>query len=489
MKKQIVSIFAVAGLSVASLAGAADINIFGASAQFDFVNANAVNFVHQYCTTTVPAWVSGTVTNGRVLQYKTTNGNTVKNGIVSGSNCTGIPGSTDTTLNFFYSGIASGEGVKAMNGTGPLDSDLNSGCTVTGERRVAKVGTAATATLTDADLPNYVTNTVCNKVTIGTSDTAFNQFNQKYSNEWDTADGSNTLAQLETFAAPSGKDDQTVAVPFAFYVNPNVKAKHCVAATPVAPKVGGVLSVGSRTGGYCTVAADCVAPGTPLTDSVTCEGTATTIDNLSRLQANILFSGQITNWNQLGSYFTSNPVKLCIRKPGSGTLVAFDKTVMTAGGQNGWGSSYATIMNSDLTNAAPYTVFNGSSTDEKNCIAGLDTFAAADGSTALAAANGAVGFMDADTTSVANQFSRVSYNGVPPTRNNVRNGAYEFYTIGHMYNDNSALSQAVVNWVLNPANVPSGKAAYWASKNELKFMRGTDIGYPAKGTPSATVTP
>ena len=115
--------------------------------------------------------------------------------------------------------------------------------------------------------------------------------------------------------------------------------------------------------------------------------------------------------------------------------------------------------------------------------------AAADGSTALAAANGAVGFMDADTTSVANQFSRVSYNGVPPTRNNVRNGAYEFYTIGHMYNDNSALSQAVVNWVLNPANVPSGKAAYWASKNELKFMRGTDIGYPAKGTPSATVTP
>ena len=146
-------------------------------------------------------------------------------------------------------------------------------------------------------------------------------------------------------------------------------------------------------------------------------------------------------------------------------------------------------MNNDLTNAAPYVVFNGSSTDAKNCIAGLDGFAAAEGTTALVSAKGAIGYLDADTTSVANQFSRVNYNGVAPVRSNIRNGAYEFYTIGHMYNDNSALSQAVVNWVLNQAHVPSGKAAYWASKNELKFMRGTDIGYPAKGTPSATVTP
>ena len=64
MKKQLVSAVALAGLSVASLAGAAEINIYGASAQFDFLNADAVKFVQQYCATTVPALATG---NGNVI--------------------------------------------------------------------------------------------------------------------------------------------------------------------------------------------------------------------------------------------------------------------------------------------------------------------------------------------------------------------------------------------------------------------------------------
>jgi len=481
MKKQIVSVMAVAGLSIASLAGAQELNIIGASAQYDFLNENVVNFVHQYCPTTVPAFVSLTTgTKGENFQYKTGNGNTIKHGVVTGSGCTGLPDGT-TTLTVRYAGIASGEGIQARNNQPPLDLELNDGCTNSQRLMATTTGILPSTTclqadgttpkcVTDGDLPTYKTKTSCVSINIGTSDTAAKQFNQTYSNEWYSADGvTNTLAQLPTLTDPANNND-TVAVPFAFYVNPGVTARHC-ATTAAAGSV--------RTGGYCTSDANCLVG--------VCETNATTIDNLSRLQANILFNGQITNWNQLGAYFTSNDVKLCNRKPGSGTLVAFDKTVMSAGG-TGWGAPFFKILNNDLTNSAPYNVFNGSSTDMKNCLAGTDGSLQADGVTPIPA-TGAVGYMDADTASSAGKYTRVAYNGVVPSRFNVRNGAYEFYSVGHMYTDASTMAGNLVTWVQDPTHVPSGKAKFWATAKEMQFVRGTDIAYPSKGTPTAIQTP
>lgn len=474
-KKFALSALAAASISVASLASAAEINLYGASAQFDFLNANAVAFVKQYCTTTLPAAAG----DGYVITYKTGGlSNTVKNGVVTGTGCSGIPGSTDNFLTLTYTGFGSGEGITSTTKIASLDPEFTDGCNVAaGERRVAPAGTAANSTVATGSLAAYKAATVCKPINIGTSDVAWNNFDQ-FANDEIVA-GFNTITPLPTFSAPPNAGVSTVAVPFAFYVNPAVTATHCVDN----------LTDKKKTGGLCTTAGVNGATNTNIEQCATgsvCETTPSTIDNISRSQANILFSGQILNWNQLGEYYTSNPVKLCIRKPGSGTHVAFDKTVMRAAGKAGWGAEYLTLANNDLANEMPYNYFNGSSTDMKNCLGGLDG--------AGVTFSGAIGYMDADTSNVAGAagYTKVKYNGVPANRTSVRNGAYEFYTVGQMYpmNINTALESAVINYVKIPANIPASKVKFWATVNEMNFIRGLDVAYPAKGlAPSAPQKP
>jgi ABC-type phosphate transport system substrate-binding protein len=485
MKKQILSVAAVAGLSVASLAGAAEINIYGASAQFDFLNADAISLVQQYCTTTLPVAAIAPAVNGNgyVIQYKTALGNTIKNGVVTGTNCgtasgkPAIPGSTDNFLTLRYSGFGSGEGITTMTKTAPLDPEFAAGCNIAlGERRQAPAGLTANNTMAaTATLATYQAATVCKPVNIGTSDVAFDQFTQTADDSIVSATGLNTIVAFPPFAAPTGVDNKTLAVPFAFYVNPGVKAYHCVASTDV------LTGTGKHTGGVCTPSglASIAANTEQCSTGSVCETTASTIDNISRLQASILYSGQILDWNELGGYFPANPVKICLRKPGSGTHVAFDETVMRAAAKNDWGVGYNQLANNDLGNLMPFTSFNGSTTDMKNCLSGTEGLLTPAG--AVVPFTGAIGYMDADNADAAT-YVQVKYNGVKPNRTNVRNGAYEFYTIGHMYAENTPLANAVVAFVQNPANVPSGKAKYWASVNEMIFARGNDYSYPSKAT-------
>lgn len=487
-KKLALSALAAASLSVASLAGAAELHLYGASAQYDFLNANAVKFVQQYCTVASP---SNPAANGFTIQYTTGSlGNTVKNGVVTGTNCgtahgkPAIPGSSDNFLTLTYTGFGSGEGITSTTKKASLDPEFTAGCNVAaGERRVALTGTAASSTVATGNLAAYQAVTVCKPINIGTSDVAWNNFDQFYSDE--LISGVNTIEPLPTFSAPPNPGQPTVAVPFAFYVNPSVTATHCVDNLTDKKKTGGLCTTAGVNGATVTNTEQCA------TGSV-CETTPSTIDNISRLQANILFAGQILDWNQLGAYYTSNPVKLCIRKPGSGTHAAFDKTVMRAAGKAGWGAEYTPYVNNDLGNLLPYTWFNGSSTDEKNCIAG---------DTPTGAGTGAIGYMDADTANAAG-YVQVKYNGIAPNRTAVRNGAYEFYTIGQMYpaKINTNLETAVINYVQNPVNIPghstvagvphTGKAKYWATVAEMPFLRGLDVAYPAKGlAPTAPQLP
>jgi hypothetical protein len=127
----------------------------------------------------------------------------------------------------------------------------------------------------------------------------------------------------------------------------------------------------------------------------------------------------------------------------------------------------------------------------KKCITGTEGFTKPDGTT-LIPAGGAIGYMDGDTGSkntATDKYIKLRYNGVSANRTNVRNGAYEFYTIGHMYADSNPLSSLVVNFVRNPANMVGSKAAFWAAATEMNFARGTDTQYPAKGTPTNIIAP
>ena len=90
------------------------------------------------------------------------------------------------------------------------------------------------------------------------------------------------------------------------------------------------------------------------------------ISGLSRLQIERIFSGQVTDWRQLGfgtvtdgapgTLEGTSPITLCMRNAGSGTKAAFDETVM--------------INSSEAIIASGTKVFSSSSSGVLACIAG-----------------------------------------------------------------------------------------------------------------------
>jgi hypothetical protein len=90
----------------------------------------------------------------------------------------------------------------------------------------------------------------------------------------------------------------------------------------------------------------------------------------------------------------------------------------------------------------------------------------------------------------------VKYNGHKGTRQNIRNGAYDFWSSQFVYEKPSAQSAAQKLWVgrilahmENPANIPSTKANYWAAAGEMKFNKDNDQVYPYFTGASSPVLP
>jgi len=474
MKKQIKVSMTIAAtmLAMAGVAQAApaELNIYGASAQYLYWNANAKAFAESLgCTATAP------VNNGG------------KHGFVSATNCTStlVPqnaaNGNKRDLDIRYSGIASAEGPLAVRRQLPLDPAYNNGCSVAGQRLMYASGTTLT----------------CKQVHIGTSDVAGESLVQSSTGakfgpapfDRSTPPKPNTAATYNVSLPAAGISTagltpaNTVVVPFGFFANKNVKARSCTTGL---------------VGSYCTADHQCdtIFPGT-TTDAITgvvtinagdgvCNPTATTIDNISREEANIIFSGYAANWKDLGDYFTDQAVVACLRHAGSGTHSALDLTVMNSG----WGSNVTTAQ----TDGAIY--FNAGSTDEIRCINGATT-ATPDGSLM-----GGIGYADADQAVgvVKNGVSDIDngnvvalkYNGVYPTRAAIRNGLYDFYTDAWMYTNplNGSVGQTVktvndiaamlIAFAQNPANIPLSKANYWATTAEMKFNRAADTTYPAQ---------
>ncbi len=438
MKKQIkVSLLTCAAvLSAAAMAQAApaELNIYGASAQYLYWNAQAQNYAQTVlgCTATAP------VNNGG------------KHGFVSATNCTStlVPVNSATgkrDLDIRYSGIASAEGPLAVSGQNALDATLSAGC-ATGERKMYASATT----------------TVCKKVHVGTSDVAGETLTQSSSgNKFGPLGGGAFSASLAGVNTTGLTPANTVVVPFGFFINKAVTATKCTAGL---------------VGNYATAASQCdTAPGKG--DGAL--GSASTIDNISREQAVMIFTGQSTDWSDFGSYFTAQPVVACLRHAGSGTHSAFDATVINSG----WGGN---ILTAEETGRV---WFNQGSGDEIKCING-NTTAATTGSLI-----GAIGYADADqATGVAATSQNVlpiKYNGVYPTRSAIRNGLYDFYTNAWLYTNPANgvnyptmgtsvndIAASLITFAQDPANVPASKANYWAAVGEMKYNRGTDAGYP-----------
>jgi hypothetical protein len=465
MKKQIkVSLTisaALLAMSGIAQAAPAELNIYGASAQYLYWNANAKAFAESLgCTATNP-----------VNKDK-------KHGFVSATNCSSAlvpvdsadvtPGKTHRNLDIRYSGIASAEGPLAVGRKAPLDSTLATNCDLSLGKRLMYESSSSL---------------VCKQVHIGTSDVAGESLIQASSGmKFGPAptDRSNPAKPNVAFSVGLPAEGistagltpaNTVVVPFGFFVNKNVTARTCTSGL---------------VGNYCTANDQCNSfypdpanASLPAADGV-CATTATPITNISREEAGIIFSGYASDWSDLGAYFTAQPVVACLRHAGSGTHSAFDLTVMNSG----WG------MNIVGAEVPGQIYFNAGSTDEVRCINGATT-ATPDGSLM-----GGIGYADADqlvgvTADKDNSFVKaVMYNGVFPTRATIRNGLYDFYSDAWMYTNPlngsvgattktvNDIATALITFAQDPANIPASKANYWATTAEMRFNRSADNGYP-----------
>ncbi|MGD0842793.1 MAG: hypothetical protein ABSA06_00290 [Geobacteraceae bacterium] len=476
MYKKIAAI--LAGASVMAAAGAAlaapfEINEFGASAQFTYWQANSALYLgHLGCTS---------ITGPTTFSYNTAGtGNTVKHGFAQGAGCTStkIPSTNGGQVIIRFTGIASGEGPLALNKKNPIEADLlnfpthtdSTACSAASGQRAQMTGSGTTLG--------------CTSINLGASDVNVESINQSVDDSVYTLTGQVKPNFADFIPAPGTTTlkNQAFEVPFAFYANNNVVAHHCLDAS------------GNWIGQYCRTAADCVNPnGSQFGAGVTCQATATHITNVSRLQAVMLFSGQVPTWKWFGDSFgataTGGPgtsgdlfTKICHRVPGSGTIATLDKTVMTAGA-TGWGSPVATLPSNDQT-FLPYVQFNKSTGDELNCVAAT-TQLDVDGTTQTV---GAIGYADCDQAKAGT--TQLTYQGVLCSAANIRNGLYDFYSPAHRYYLNSYYTGTALNmetdleaYLSLPTNIPGTERNWWTVASEKWYDRGAVTQYPIQVGP------
>lgn len=256
----------------------------------------------------------------------------------------------------------------------------------------------------------------------------------------------------------------TFATPFALSVNKAVKARQCTAG---------------NIGDVCTADSDCGSGGT-------CNTTSTTINNLSRLQVAMIFSGQTASWRDFGPAYDDIATVACLRHSGSGTAACFDNMVMT-GGTSGWGATTATTEVATV-DGPPIIYFNDSTGAELGCANGNTTADASGNPSGTGADIGGVAYADADKAvgsgTGLDKLVQIKYNGVRANANNIKNGSYDWYSIANFYAnpayaDQSAVAAKLIDYISN-GTIPTNKATYWAQAKDMVFKRGSDLVYPTR---------
>ncbi|MBN2373905.1 hypothetical protein JXL19_08985 [bacterium] len=186
------------------------------------------------------------------------------------------------------------------------------------------------------------------------------------------------------------------------------------------------------------------------------------VTNLTRLQAVLIYSVNALTWDQFGTSYPAKDIIACLRHAGSGTHATLDAVIMR---NDTW--PLATYED------AGYVWFNDGSSDMMRCVDQNG------GNSADSAA--AIGYADADQlvgSSYANVYA-LDYQGASPSKSNITNGVYDFWSTQWCYNctSNSAFN-SLMSYASNPANLPASKAAYWATANEMKVEKTNDRAYP-----------
>ncbi len=145
----------------------------------------------------------------------------------------------------------------------------------------------------------------------------------------------------------------------------------------------------------------------------------TGVTNLTLAQVRSIFSGQTTNWSQVGG--ANLPISVFERTPGSGTRFTFDKDIMA--GTN------------EMTNPAQ-TV---------NTTATLVT--------AMGPAKGAISYLTNSSVTAGSGLTALSIDNVAPSAAHVADGTYPFFSHEHCFTkaQPSVLVQSFLQYIQSPS--------------------------------------
>jgi len=471
---------ALVGAALLALAGTAkaatiEINFYGASAQYTYWNDAADNFLEAAPRNCNPA---------NVVQKQSSD---KKHGVTY---TTAACGDGNNYI-IRYSSKASYDGICAAKGLAA--SYCSSACS--GDRHTRNMFDETQADGCDPTLPNCLK---CVPVNMGASDVAGEAFIQQSHGQLYGPNGGGNVDRVYSGVDASGLSFKNpLVVPFGFFAHDSVKKTRCIAPDPLTPagatgdkaisswgnQCYDPQSTGHSTsciGYYKCIANKCVGgvnKGSACNHVTDCPDVALAdtkcasipLDNVSRLMVTMIFNGQALSWTDFGDWYPGLPIVACLRHAGSGTHATLDLGVMRG---NGWGWPLLT------QESAPTVYFNDGSADEMKCINQLQ---------------GAIGYADADQLYAASSkdtqtpfpyenVHALKYQGVEPKRAKIRNGEYEFWSKQWVYyngNDpNLTTINAILAYAANPANVPSTKADYWATYDEMHYMKATDFTYP-----------
>jgi ABC-type phosphate transport system substrate-binding protein len=447
-------------LSMAAMASATDINIYGASAQFNFWSAQAGTYLGAGgagCTGAVSSrnyTPSDTPTTTPPVFY-----HGAKYFIATATNCSINSGGTVTIRVGAYD---SADGIYSVIGTTNV-LDVN-GCT--GNQRAMLAGAGAN-TLT------------CEPINLGAADVNGLSINEISISQLDgprgPVSGSNSVV--------TGSDGNTydlgnIQLPNSAY-QPNGYA-------PI-----------DTTGGSGSIVIDhhpLVLPfGIFVNKTLQTNTNAaypTGLQNVTTAMVEEIFSGSVTNWDQFG--LPSQAVTLCFRTAGSGSFGLFDNSLMNTNLLGPGIPATDTTTANGTAGGQPSIWFNNTSGDMMNCIAsqaGAIGFADADqGNTAASSAGCTVAEVAAPCQG---SVGPLTLNGNLPSSANVNNGTYErFFSLEHIFElktlsttDPAAhtVINSMVTYANNPANIPLSRQPYWTTATNplLLWHKSSDQAFPA----------
>lgn len=376
-----------------------DLNVYGASAQFGFWSGEAKQYLGKAgCT-----WKNGSSWADSEAWDNKAN----PSHYVVQADCSAVGG--PATVNFRVSSKASYDGptaVDAQAGYAYADNSCGGGAALN-QRPMLNVGPGTRcAFVAGGNLACGVPTVAggdCTAVNWGASDVSVGDFQQVSG----PVAGRNFLLNPLTITSPDVHDScNAVAVPFGFFVNKATVTKQ--------------------------------ADGTPLS-------------NISTMEARMIFSGALTNWNQLASTPTNTQaIVACARHAGSGTHATIDFMVVRP----------ASLFRTAVGNKK----FNESTGNMMTCIQ---------------TNNGAIGYADADRL-LASPNAAISgplnLDGVVPTEANVENFTYLFSDgTQHAYtkdaNAGTNFFKDLCLWAGAPAAVDRVNAnAVWAPTCNMPFI-------------------